>query len=100
MGLCVVAAGFTRPAAPLDHLPDPAPALKEMARLATKRLVLVELTLPDFGSVDDPRCVPFSYSHDYEKLFADLGIRLLKRTRTPCGEDISEHYTTYELLPE
>jgi ubiquinone/menaquinone biosynthesis C-methylase UbiE len=81
----------------LDHIPDPEIALRELLRVAARRVLLVELTLPAFGVVDDPRCVGCSYSHDYDALLARPYCRVVSKRRTPLGEGTLQHYTTFEL---
>ena len=40
---------------------------------------MIELTLPGFGTVEDPRCIGFSYSHDYDAALARMPCELIAR---------------------
>ncbi len=84
----------------LDHIPDVATTLTEMLRVATVRVILIELVLPQHGKVTDPRVVGYSYSHDYLSLIARLPCQLSSHVRTPLGEGVLEYYETFELTPD
>ena len=60
---------------------------------------MFELTLPGFRGVEDPRSIGFSYSHDCDAAFGADALRAYRETRTPLGDGILEHYTTYEVVP-
>jgi len=42
-----------------------------------------ELVLPTFGQVDDPRCVAYSYSHDYLSILGRLPCQIVSRMPAP-----------------
>jgi SAM-dependent methyltransferase len=83
----------------LDHLPEVEDTLRQMLRIARLRVMLIELVLPRFGRIDDPRCIDCSYSHDYAAIFGRLPCELLTHAPAPLGEGILEHYQLYEARP-
>jgi SAM-dependent methyltransferase len=67
----------------LDHMPDPWPALEQLARIIARRLILIEphplegtggkASVPaGEGARDEP--MPFTYLHDYDALLIGLGL--------------------------
>ena len=67
----------------LDHMPDPATALEQLARITRRRLILVEphpvregtgraVRAAGEDARDEP--MPFTYLHDYDALLLGLGL--------------------------
>jgi len=83
----------------LDHLPDIEDTLRQMLRIARKRLFLIELVLPTFGRIDDPRCIDCSYSHDYLAMLQRLPCRRVTVEPAPLAEGILEHYQLFQVEP-
>jgi SAM-dependent methyltransferase len=83
----------------LDHLPEIEETLRHMLRIARQRLFLIELVLPSFGRIDDPRCIDCSYSHDYLSILRGLACKQVRAEPTPLAEGILEHYQLFEVEP-
>ena len=82
----------------LDHIPDPVATCRELSRIAGRYLMLCEPYLPgvtgriDGGHAagDKPRATPFSYYHDYYRMFSGMPLTrtldiALPTSDTPVG---------------
>ncbi len=85
----------------LDHLPKIDAALKNLIRIAKKRVILIELVFPKEGTFISKKVVPFSYSHDYPKLLHKLSSKLKFKVtinkKISLGSDILDFYQLYVI---
>jgi SAM-dependent methyltransferase len=84
----------------LDHLPEIEDTVRQMLRIAKRRVLLIELALSEFGQINDPRCIDCSYSHDYVGIFSRLRCDIVSHAPAPLGEGILEHYEFFEAKPK
>lgn len=94
----------------LDHLPEPAPALRQLARMSAKALYLLEPWLGSEGRVVRnynerlERAIdttPYSYSWDYPALVARLLPQWqLSQRPMPMPTNLGPYYHLFELTPK
>jgi SAM-dependent methyltransferase len=89
----------------LDHMPEPTAALAELARIAGRRLVLVEphpaerdgtgKAVRSFFGGDGHEPMPFTYLHDYDALL--LGLPLVQELDLPMPTHLRRVGPLYRL---
>lgn len=85
----------------LDHLPEIEKTLKNLLRIAKKRVILIELVFPKIGTFASKEVVPFSYSHNYLKLLAKISsehkFKIITQKKVHLGPGILRYYHLYVL---